>query len=359
MIKIFAIEPHSNYQGDNPRMSGVDFVRIVQPMKYLNKVDGFKVTLWNNKLKTDLNWDKVTKTHDIIFTSYNANAWAFAAMGMFARKNDCKIVMDVDDALWDILPDNSAYEDFKPGSEALHAVTSMLREVDVVTTTNSYLKNIMAHRCNLDFGKIKVIPNYIDLKFYNHRPKFKDTHDIQISHFGSTTHSISLQEVALIEAMEQLMIDFPNLSFKTVGAFLPRLKEKFGQRYNTGLGSQDLVNWVKTKMPPLLDETDIFIAPLTENVYNKAKSPIKYLEISSAKKPGVYQNIRQYQEVMIPGVNGKLASHKNDWYLAIKTLIENKELRKSIGEKAFENVKKNYTIQGNIDRVIDVFEKIV
>ena len=107
-----------------------------------------------------------------------------------------------------------------------------------------------------------------------------------------------------------------------------------------------------------MERTDVFVAPLTDNTYNKSKSSIKYLEISSAKKPGVYQDIRQYKEVVNHKENGMLAYTENDWYYAIKELLEDKKLRKSIGENAYKTVKNDWTIQGNINKYVDFFKGI-
>ena len=82
-------------------------------------------------------------------------------------------------------------------------------------------------------------------------------------------------------------------------------------------------------------ETDIFLAPLTDNLYNRCKSSIKFLETSSAKRVGVWQNIRQYQQVVEDGKNGFLARTAEDWYKSIKYLIDNPEERKRMGENAF------------------------
>lgn len=336
-------------------MSGVDFARIVQPMKELGKHKGFEVHIWNNGQDANVNWDDVTKEYDAIYASYSPNDWSYAAMGMFARKNGCKIIYDVDDNLWDILQDNPAYQVYHPGSKSLYILNCILQDVDYVTVTNQFLKNVMARKVPLDFSKIKVFPNYIDLNLYNSTPKFRDEHEVRLCHFGSTTHFSSLQEKNFIDAIKKIMVDYPNVTFTTIGAFIPKLKEKFGQRYISGTGSPDLMTWVTKKFPQVMEEHDIFLAPLTDNVYNKSKSSIKYLEVSSAKKPGVYQDIRQYQEVVKHGENGMLAYTTNDWYYAIKQLIDDKKLRKQMGENAYKTIQ-DWTIQKNIDKYVSFFQ---
>ena len=120
-ISIFSLPGH---ESEN-RTSAVDYLRVNQPMKYLNGYKDeeveFEVNIWDKvkekKAAEDksFNWDMIGRDYDIIYFNYIANAWNFAKMGMFARKYNKKIVMDMDDALWDILPDNTVYDTYKKG----------------------------------------------------------------------------------------------------------------------------------------------------------------------------------------------------------------------------------------------------
>jgi glycosyltransferase involved in cell wall biosynthesis len=106
-----------------------------------------------------------------------------------------------------------------------------------------------------------------------------------------------------------------------------------------------------------VDEVDIFVAPLSVNTYNICKSSIKFLEASTSSKPGCWQNIRQYQEV-IDGTNGFLCSTEDQWYTSIKKLIDDKVLRKQMGENAFKTIQ-DWTIQGHTKDYANFFKKLV
>jgi len=100
------------------------------------------------------------------------------------------------------------------------------------------------------------------------------------------------------------------------------------------------------------------VVPLIDNVYNRCKSNIKFLEVSSAKKVGVWQKIHQYEEV-IDDKNGFLANTAQEWFDSIKKLVEDTKLRKTMGENAYKTVKRDWTIQGNIDRYAKFFKDIL
>jgi len=355
-IKIFALPSHQTEE----RTSGVDFARIIQPMKHLH---GYKddeteieVTQFDISKKTD--WVDLAKTHDIFYLNYIANPWGFAAMGAMARKHGVKIILDLDDSLWDIRKDNPAYSVYHKGSKALSDFNAICNEVDFMTVTNSYLKNVVINNTGKRAEFIKVFPNYVDLELYKHRSEFKNNERIKLLHYGSTTHFDDLSNQEFITGVDKIMKEYPNVSIKFVGAFLPKLKDMWGMRCETGYGDSDIYKWINDHFPKFMDEADILVAPLEDNIYTRSKSNIKYLETSSACIPGIYQSIRQYQEV-INGSNGLLAKSAQDWYFHLKTLIDNPEKRKKMGENAFETIKKDWQIQNNIHKYAEFFKSIV
>jgi len=339
-IRIFSMPSHATKE----RTSGVDFVRIIQPSKHLNGYEDdevrFETTIYDPVKDEKMNWQEVAENHDIIFFNYTAMPWEFAKMGLFARKYNRLLVMDCDDDIWDIQPDNPVHIAFKKGSENLANFTAICREVDYMTTTSKYLRNVIAKYTDKSTSKIKVFPNYIDLSLYSHRSEFKNTNSIKILHFGSTTHFSDLQSKEFEQGVDRIMKEYPNVTFKTVGALIPAYKYKWGHRYENGYGDQDLYKWVRERFPMFMDETDILVTPLEDNIYTKCKSYIKFLEGSSAVKAGVWQKIRQYEEI-VDGTNGFTAFYADEWYEAIKKLIEDPKLRKEMGEKAFETAQKN------------------
>jgi len=354
-IRIFALPSHAS----KDRVSGVDFARIIQPMEYLKMDKDFDVTVWDVHEPKPATWDVLAPQYDIFYFNYMNDSWGFAARGCMARKHGVKLVMDIDDALWRILPDNPAYKIFKKESEGIKAITSICNEVDYLTCTNSYLRNVIVHTTLKRHEQVEIFPNFIDLDLYKHRAKVKDKHNVVIGHFGSTTHFTSLLNEDFMKGMDKIMRDYPNVVFKTIGAHIPKYKMRWGRRYEYGFGSPDLYTWVKDKYPAVMDEVDFFVTPLVENVYNRCKSAIKWLEISVAKKAGVWQNIRQYNRAVEDGKTGLLARTPDEWHEAMKKLIDNFKLRKTMGRNAFKAVKDGWTIQGNIKPYAEFFKKVM
>jgi len=334
-IKVFALPAHSFVD----RTSGVDYLRVIKPAKFLHGYKDaeveFEVKVFDHRIDTSFDWVEVFTTFDVVLFNYTTNDVGFAVMGALAQKYKKKLICDLDDDLFNILPDNPAREVFHTGSWGLSVVKAVLGAVDHVVCTNEHLKHsIMAH------AKVKgitAIPNYIDLAEYAHRCEFKDRGYYKAIHFGSTTHFHSLLSDQFSKAMDRIMKEYPNFSFQTVGAFIGEYQKKWGMRYSKGFGSPDIYEWIRM-MPQLMDDADFVLAPLNNNLYNRSKSATKFLETSSYKIPGVWQNIRQYKELVKHGENGYLCETEEEWYQAIVSLISDAKKRKEMGENAFDSI---------------------
>jgi len=350
-MKIFALPSHQSKENT----TGVDFARIIQPMKYFNGYKDTKVIIF--EIIKKMNWLWVAKHFDIIYFNYLNNPWGFAAMGAMARHYGVKMVMDVDDAIWEIHNDNPAYEVWKKGSEGLRDFTAICNEVDYITCTNNYLKNVIINHTTKTPDKIQVFPNYIDLSTYTYRAPFKNTNQINLTHFGSTTHFNDLRETDFERGLNRIMAEYPNVVFRTIGAFIPSYREKWGARYEQTFGDPDIYTWINKRFPTFMKESDILVVPLVDDIYNRCKSQIKWLEASSAKIPGIWQRVRQYEEV-VDGTNGILANKDTEWYKGIKYMIDNPDKRKAMGEKTFEDVKK-WQIQDHLEDYYVFFQKVL
>lgn len=334
-IKIFSLPSHTFID----RVSGVDYLRITQPMKYLKdheyKGYHFDVTNYSQTTDESFDWRDVFRDHDIVYFNYTTNDVGYAIMGTLAQKFGRKLICDFDDDLWNILKDNAAYEIFNQESWGRKVVTAIAGDVHHATTTNKHLKSSIIHNTKKTSRQVSVLPNYIDLTLYKHRSPFKDRGHYKALHFGSSSHFSSLYSDVFYQAMDRVMKEYPNFSFTSIGAFIPKYRQRWGARYNQGFGDTDLFEWIK-KMPALMDDHDFVVVPLIDNVYNRSKSSTKFLETASYSIPGVWQDIRQYREIVRHGENGFLATTENEWYSSIVKMITDTKLRREMGENALK-----------------------
>ena len=102
---------------------------------------------------------------------------------------------------------------------------------------------------------------------------------------------------------------------------------------------------------------DVSLAPLEENMFNKVKSQLKVIESGFHKKAIIAQNFGPYKIDLVNAIqyggtldekaNGILIdSNKNhkDWYAAIKKLINNQDIVKTLQTNLFDSVKDIYSM---------------
>jgi len=113
----------------------------------------------------------------------------------------------------------------------------------------------------------------------------------------------------------------------------------------------------------VLDETDIVIAPLADNPFNRMKSNLKQVECWTRKLPIVCSSIPPYD------VHGKhmencvlIPSEKNArkyWQKYLKRLILDADLRKQLGEQLYEDFKVEYNLADVTKKRADFYKAAV
>ena len=117
---------------------------------------------------------------------------------------------------------------------------------------------------------------------------------------------------------------------------------------------------------------DISLAPLEENIFNKVKSQLKVIEAGFHKKAIIAQNFGPYQIDLkdsvkfgggfdLTGNSILIDSSKNhkDWYSAIKKLINNPDVVKTLQENLHETVKDTYSINKVTEKRKELYLNLV
>jgi len=111
------------------------------------------------------------------------------------------------------------------------------------------------------------------------------------------------------------------------------------------------VGWVhSTDIPYYFTLGDIAIYPYDDTLLNRSKCPGKLVELMTAGKAIVAENVGQIKEYIVDGESGLLVTPENNEMFAQKivNLLEDKQLRTKIGE----NAKQRITSYFSWDRLI-------
>jgi hypothetical protein len=107
------------------------------------------------------------------------------------------------------------------------------------------------------------------------------------------------------------------------------------------------------------------VCPLSGNedisslLHNECKSPIKYIDYSASKIPGIYSNSPAYQRSIKHGENGLLTENTySGWLEGLKLMYGNTELRNQITEAAFSDVSKKYDMKIVAKQWLDVIQQL-
>lgn len=155
---------------------------------------------------------------------------------------------------------------------------------------------------------------------------------------GSRTHQRDFARVAGILA--KLMLERADLRlvlFREPGNHRPvLLMNEFPELAPVA----DQIEWRDmVPLPDLPEETarfDISIAPLeTGSLFCNAKSELKFFEAALAGVPSIVSPTTPFRQCIVEGVSGFLADTPEEWETALRTLLENPDLRRRMANAAY------------------------
>lgn len=102
---------------------------------------------------------------------------------------------------------------------------------------------------------------------------------------------------------------------------------------------------------------DIGIAPLADNLFNRGKSNLRWMEFALQRVPSVVSAVEPYLCVR-DGIDALIAREKGDWYTQIERLVVDPELRARIGEEGYRRISTEFNIDLNIKKWLNVYAEI-
>ena len=185
-----------------------------------------------------------------------------------ARQAGCRLVYECDDDLWRSRPENPAYASLEANAEAMRG---LLRQCVAGTTTNA----LLARRLKEEAGRglpVHVLPNAVDERVWATAGRARMDARLTVGVHGAWSHGRDWEPLA--EAWRLVGQKHPRVRFLCAGFTPP--------------GMAGLPNLVSIPFQPLqayphlVAEIDVACCPLEDTPFNRAKSPIKWLESAMA-----------------------------------------------------------------------------
>lgn len=158
--------------------------------------------------------------------------------------------------------------------------------------------------------------------------KRKDSGVVRIGYFsGSITHNADIE--LILPALQAIMKRHENVQLVFAGEMdVPAELEPFQDR----MIATPFVDW--EKLPAMIADVDINIAPLEDTIFNRAKSENKWTEAALVKVPTIASRVGAFEKMIENGVTGLLCDGCDEWEEKLSELIEHPETRKTIAENA-------------------------
>ena len=106
-----------------------------------------------------------------------------------------------------------------------------------------------------------------------------------------------------------------------------------------------------------LNEFDIGLMPLRMDEWSRGKCGFKLLQYMSLGIPSVATSIGVNREIVQQGMNAFLAEELRDWENFLRSLISDKNLRRSVGKAARSTVLEHYSTSVWFPKLLSIYRK--
>lgn len=214
--------------------------------------------------------------------------------------------------------------------------------VRVCTTTTRFLKEKLE-----DLKKtVFLVPNKINNKelewadalMREREKKENEGRIVRLGYFsGTMSHNKDFRTI--VGVLEKVMEKHENVELFLAGPLEKQNRLiKFGDRIKIIPFSSRKDNYKN------IVKMDVNLLPLEiGNSFCEAKSELKFFEAGILGVPTIASATRTLKEAISDGENGFLASNEEEWFLKLKKMVDDKNLREEIGKGAREKSLKRYT----------------
>lgn len=346
---------------------GVGYYRIKKISEQIkdHQVDIVGAKLTRKGESASDRWERIFTEYDIFWSCYSSHAEDAAAMFYWRDKLGKKVILDLDDNFWDVLPTNPLYDKLKATKKDRAMISTILSFADVITVSTEPLKQRVDDHMVDMFGlekQIVVIPNFNDVEQWkDYKPKKNDKDKITIGYAGSNSHQDDLAMV--LPVIGRLMEKYKNLYFQAMGSIDKNSLHLFSSFSKESMNRCELINASSTfdTYPERMAQVrwDICIAPLVDSKFTRCKSHIKWMEYAMYKRPVIASRVYPYfmelhgRKLIEDGVSGLLVKPSR-WESALEYLILHPEKRKYLGENAYTQVLRDWQYKDSgIDKIVN------
>lgn len=286
-------------------------------------------------------------------------------IGRFCIAHNIPFLAEFDDFIHHVSPHNlGGYGAWNPSTLFVHRAMELARaSYGITVSTPQLAREYFPYN-----PTVYVIPNYLDKDVWDLPViKLKDG-KTRIGWMGGNAHADDLKMISKV--IERLTKEYDGkVIFETMGMTAQELHGVFSIQHTPETscehcGHQGVLHHLpgdtQQNYPAIVASRawDIALAPVVNNSFGNAKSDLKLKEYAAAGIPMVASRIAPYVEAQKAGCDVLLADTYEEWYTAIKALIEDPLKRDDIARRNREWVS-GYWIQDNAQRIFEIYRQIM
>lgn len=359
---------------------GCAYWRCEEPSKMLSKKYG---DIMYVELPQNIQFDTLL-FFDVIVVQrglFGENAGAVAGIIERLKAAGKKIIYEVDDDLRTLLHDNNCF--YFAGPEEMKAVDYLINISDAIFTTTEELAKTLEHP-----EKTFVLPNSIDFGKIRTFERGEERKDILfVLWHGGNSHQRDLDNItnplmALIDKREKLQDKIgKEIIFGLMGYFPPVLEKYTSYKFTSVVRKDEFDESLKRKATDMIVtgrngvryikgvpvmqfhaylcylQPDISFCPLIDTQFNRGKSNIKFIESTIAGAATVVSDIGPYSS--IPDDCVIKTRTPEQMCGGIQELILNEVKRKELYNNSYQWIKKNYSLEDNVDLWFDAINRVM
>lgn len=277
-----------------------------------------------------------------------------------AKRFDTPVVFDIDDLIFlpryvenycRVLGDMSE-ENIKLRAKEFAGFEKTFRLCDYATASTPFI----AEQIENEGKKAYVIHNALNRRQLRIAGRAKKTAGgvRAIGYLsGTKTHDRDFETV--LPALTRIMDEYSDVRLNVAGYLdIDTLPEKVREKTRIA----PYMRW--TRLMKFGAQNYINIAPLDiENPFCHAKSELKYFEAAAAFVPTVASATDTFRRCIKNGVNGMLATTADEWYTALKKLLEDRNFYNTVSKNAHDSALEHYSPDANADEALAVYNAII
>lgn len=266
--------------------------------------------------------------------------WLEKALALAGKR----LIFDFDDAIW--LPTavhNNPLDRLRDWSKA----AKLVARANQIVVGSQHLADFARQHCT-DPARITIIPTVVDAQVYAKRQVPKNAEFVTIGWVGTPRGSRAFLE-PLLPTIKEFAQQYPQVRWRFVGA----------EAFEVGNLPVEFVRWSLPDEVANIQSFDIGLMPLTDDAFTRGKCGFKLIQYMHCAIPVVCSPVGANCDIVQQGVSGYFAVEPSQWTEALRSLIEQPQLRLNMGEQGRARALEQFSLQGQAPRLLEVLQRVM